>query len=176
VNISLRAYTYDAAGNTLSDSRGAGYSYTYDSAGRMASMSINGVLQGQYKYDFAGRQAIRTLTSTGQTLHSVFDASGNRIADYDQNSGVLLWEYVWNGLTPVAVIEGGAVYFIRTNHIGKPVFATGSLGTTVWQVRYDRLRRPHRLHRNCQHDNSSRTVLRGLPLGATVEMSNSLTA
>ena len=104
-----RAFTYDAAGNTLTDSRGAGYSYTYDSAGRMASMSINGVLQGQYKYDFAGRQAIRTLTSTGQTIHSVFDASGNRIAEYDQNSGALLREYVWNGLTPVAVIEGGAV-------------------------------------------------------------------
>jgi RHS repeat-associated protein len=67
----------------------------------------------------------------------VFDASGNRIAEYDQNSGLLLREYVWNGLTPVAVIEGGAVYFIRTDHIGKPVFATDSLGTKVWQVSYD---------------------------------------
>ncbi len=43
-------------------------------------MSINGVVQGQYRYDFAGRQAVRTVTSTVQTVHSVFDAGGNRIA------------------------------------------------------------------------------------------------
>jgi RHS repeat-associated protein len=49
----------------------------------------------------------------------------------------LLREYIWNRLTPVAVIEGGAVCFIRTDHIGKPVFATDSLGTKVWQVSYD---------------------------------------
>jgi YD repeat-containing protein len=50
-----RAYGYDASGNVITDSRGAGYSYTYDAAGRMASMSINGVLQGTYRYDFVGR-------------------------------------------------------------------------------------------------------------------------
>ena len=72
-----RAYAYDAAGNVVSDSRGAGYAYTYDAAGRMATMSINGVLQGSYKYDFAGRQAVRTLTSpTAVTMHSVFDSNG----------------------------------------------------------------------------------------------------
>ncbi len=46
-------------------------------------------------------------------------------------------EYVWNGLTPVAVIEGGAIYFIRVDHIGRPMSATDTLGTKVWQVSYD---------------------------------------
>ena len=96
-----RAYAYDAAGNVVSDSRGAWYAYTYDAAGRMATMSINGVLQGSYKYDFAGRQAVRTLTSpTAVTLHSVFDSQGRRIAEYNEATGALIREYVWMGGAP----------------------------------------------------------------------------
>jgi YD repeat-containing protein len=121
-----RAYTYDGAGNVLTDSRGAGYSYTYDAAGRMASMSINGVLQGTYKYDFAGRQAIRRIASTGVTIHSVFDAQRRRIAEYNEATGALIREYVWLNWEPIAVIEGGVIAYIRTDHIGRPVFATNA--------------------------------------------------
>jgi YD repeat-containing protein len=130
-----RAYTYDGAGNVLTDSRGAGYAYTYDAAGRMASMSINGVLQGTYKYDFAGRQAIRTMTSPAITIHSVFDSQGRRIAEYNEGTGALIREYVWLGWEPVAVIEGGVTSFVRTDHIGRPVFATNTTGVKVWTTR-----------------------------------------
>jgi RHS repeat-associated protein len=34
------------------------------------------------------------------------------------------------------VIEGGQVYFIRTDHIGRPVFATNDLGVKVWEASY----------------------------------------
>jgi RHS repeat-associated protein len=133
-----RAYTYDGAGNVLTDSRGAGYAYTYDSAGRMASMSINGVLQGSYRYDFAGRQAIRVIAATGVTIHSVFDSQGRRIAEYNEATGALIREYVWLGWEPVAVIEGGVVSYIRTDHIGRPVFATNSTtGVKTWTASYD---------------------------------------
>jgi RHS repeat-associated protein len=37
---------------------------------------------------------------------------------------------------PVAVIEGGVVYFIRTDHIGRPAFATDSTGAKLWEVSY----------------------------------------
>jgi hypothetical protein len=68
-----------------------------------------------------GRQAIRTLTSpTAVTIHSVFDSTGRRIAEYNQATGALIREYVWNGWEPVAVIEGGTVYLVRTDHIGRP--------------------------------------------------------
>ncbi len=131
-----RAYAYDAAGNVVSDSRGAGYAYTYDAAGRMATMSINGVLQAEYKYDFAGRQAIRKLPQQGVTLHSVFDSDGRRIAEYNEATGALVREYVWLGWSPVAVIEGGVVSFVRSDHIGRPVFATNASGTKVWTASY----------------------------------------
>ena len=131
-----RAFTYDAAGNvTFDDRTGGGYGYTYDAAGRMATFSINGILQANYKYDFAGRQVVREL-SGGAVIHSVFDADGNRIAEYDQTSGALIREYVWFDGAAIAVIEGGVVYYIRSDHIGRPVFATNAAGVQVWSASY----------------------------------------
>ena len=131
-----RALSYDAAGNvTLDDRTGGGYSYSYDSAGRMATFSINGVLQAAYKYDFQGRQAVRAL-SGGLTIHSVFDSDGNRIAEYNEATGSLIREYVWLDGAPIAVIEGGVISYVRTDHIGRPVFATNAAGAIVWTASY----------------------------------------
>ena len=37
---------------------------------------------------------------------------------------------------PVGVVEGGQIFFVRTDHIGRPVFATNDLGVKVWEVSY----------------------------------------
>lgn len=103
----------------------------------MSEFRINTVLQATYKYDAMGRQAIRTLTSpTPVTIHSVFDSQGRRIAEYNETSGALIREYVWNGWDPVAVIEGGVISFVRADHIGRPVFATNASGVKVWTATY----------------------------------------
>ena len=49
------------------------------------------MLKASTKYDFAGRQAIRTLAG-GVTIHSVFDCQGNRIAEYRAGSENALGE------------------------------------------------------------------------------------
>jgi ribosome biogenesis SPOUT family RNA methylase Rps3 len=64
---------------TFDNRTGGGSGYTYDAAGRMAQLTINGVMQAEDKYDFAGRQAIRKLPQQGVTLHSVFDSDGRLI-------------------------------------------------------------------------------------------------
>jgi RHS repeat-associated protein len=103
----------------------------------MEAFSINGFQQASYKYDAMGRQAIRTLSSpTAVTIHSVFDSEGRRIAEYNEATGALIREYVWNGWEPVAVIEGGVVSFVRADHIGRSVFATNSSGVKVWSATY----------------------------------------
>jgi RHS repeat-associated protein len=103
----------------------------------MSEFRINTVLQGSYKYGAMGRQAIRTLTSpTPVTIHSVFDSDGRRIAEYNETSGALIREYVWNGWDPIAVIEGGVISFVRADHIGRPVFATNASGVKVWTATY----------------------------------------
>ena len=72
------------------------------------------------------------LTQTGETIHAVHDLDGNRLAEYDYDastgSSTLIRQYVWMEGRVVAVVEGGQVFFLRTDHIGRPVFATNELG------------------------------------------------
>ena len=112
------------------------FSHGYNAAGRLSELRVGGALQARYHYDAMGRQAIRSLVS-GQVIHSVFDSMGRRVAEYSETPGALLREYVWLGWEPVAVIEGGVIHFIRTDHIGRPVLATDSTGTVVWTASYD---------------------------------------
>jgi hypothetical protein len=82
-------------------------------------------------------QAFLTLTSpTPVTIHSVFASYGRRIAEYNETSGALIPEYARVGWEPVAVIGGGVVSFVRTDHIGRPVFASNSTGAKVWNAGY----------------------------------------
>ena len=103
-------------------------------------MSINGVVQATYKYNALGQQVIRDLTQAGQIIHSVFDIDGNRIAEYLYDdvaqTSCLLREYVWLDGVAVAVIENETVYYVRTDHIGRPSFATDDTGTIVWEANY----------------------------------------
>ncbi|MBW4708999.1 hypothetical protein KX928_14510 [Roseobacter sp. YSTF-M11] len=77
---------------------------------------------------------MRRLTQTGQTIHSVHDLEGNRIAENDRNpltsTSTLLREYIWLDGAPVATVDGatGEIAFIRSDHIARPVFATGDIG------------------------------------------------
>ena len=48
----------------------------------------------------------------------------------------MIRENVWLNGEPLAVIEGGVVNYIRTDHIGRPVFATNSTGTKTWTATY----------------------------------------
>jgi RHS repeat-associated protein len=134
-----RSFTYDAAGNV-----------TYDNAGRMASFSLNGILRGnapperfcslefqaEYAYNQLGQQIIRRLTQTGVTIHSVYGPDGNRIAEYNEATGALIRQYIWLEGAPIAVIEGGVVSFVRSDHIGRPVFATNASGIKTWTAAY----------------------------------------
>ncbi|MEI2808361.1 RHS repeat domain-containing protein [Albidovulum sp.] len=83
---------------------------------------------------------MRELTQTGETIHVVHDPDGNRIAEYDYDdttgTSTLIRQYIWMEDRPVAVVEGGQIYFIRTDHIGRPVFATNDLGVKVWEASY----------------------------------------
>ena len=114
------------------------YVYAYNAANRMQSVTLNGVLQAEYEYNAQGQQVIRRVG--GQTIHTVHDLDGNRIAEYDYDPttqvSTLLREYIWMNGLPVAVVENGVVYYIRTDHIGRPVFATDGAGVKVWEASY----------------------------------------
>ncbi len=73
-------------------------------------------------------------------LHAVHGPDGNRIAEYlwdpVAQASTLVREYVWMDGIAVGVVEGGVLYFVRTDHIGRPVFATNGAGAKVWEASY----------------------------------------
>ena len=83
---------------------------------------------------------VRRLTQAGQTIHSVHDLDGNRIAEYDYDdvthAATLIREYVWLVGVAVAVVENGVVYYIRTDHIWRLIFATDGAEVKVWDATY----------------------------------------
>ena len=100
------------------------------------------MVQAEYNYNALAQQVVRRLGQLGYRIHSVHDVEGNRLAEYqiDNTTGVstLLQEYVWHEGVPVAVVDGAtdAVYLIRTDHIGRPVFAADTSGMKVWEATY----------------------------------------
>ena len=138
-----RTLTYDAAGNVTYDNRNSqGYGYAYNAANRMESFSINGVVQEEYLYNALGQQVVRRMGQAGKTIHVVHDLDGNRLAEYEidnlTGASTLLQEYIWFDGVPVAVVDGQTdeVFFVRTDHIDRPVFATDDTGTKVWEASY----------------------------------------
>ena len=102
----------------------------------MSSFSVNGVVFAEYAYNHLGQQVVNRQVQNGQTIHSVHDAAGQRIAEYLYNdaagTSTLIREYIWANAQIVGVVENGALYYVRTDHIGRPVFATDDMGTKVW--------------------------------------------
>ncbi len=45
-------------------------------------------------------------------------------------------ECTWTYGVPFTVVENDQVYLIRTDHIRRPVFATDTSGTVVWEATY----------------------------------------
>ena len=89
-----RSFTHDAIGSVMKEARtDRARCDTNDNAGRVATLSIGGVLQAGYKYDFAGRQVVRALTSpTPVMFRWIFESDGNRIAEYNEATGALIRE------------------------------------------------------------------------------------
>jgi RHS repeat-associated protein len=136
-----RSYSHDDAGNTTAELRALplpdAWAYAYDKAGRLASVAVDGSAQGAYLYNALGQQVSRTAWPgplEAVTL-SVHDLNGNRIAEHD-GSGAVLREYIWLDGRPLAVIEGGQVFWLSWDHILRPVMATDATGTVVWAARY----------------------------------------
>ncbi|MEZ5886873.1 MAG: RHS repeat-associated core domain-containing protein [Paracoccaceae bacterium] len=92
-------------------------------------------MQASYRYNALGQQVTRTLAS-GQVIDNLFDMEGHRVAEMDRASGTVIRVYIWLGDMPIAVVEGGQVYLVRVDHIGRSVFATTLAGTVVWSASY----------------------------------------
>ena len=90
-----RAFAYDAAGNTVTDTRGtSAYNYAINSAGRIRTMSVGAALKSTYTYDAFQRLRVKALTSPVSTTHYIWDSFGHIIAEHNGTGGAVQKDYV----------------------------------------------------------------------------------
>jgi len=107
-------YTYDAAGNTLTDANSQ--SYIYDAENKQVKASNGGGTLGEYFYDGDGKRVKKVVPGTGEVTIFVYDAAGKQIAEYSTN----------------VADEGDAkVAYLTTDHLGSPRINTDSTATVT---------------------------------------------
>jgi RHS repeat-associated protein len=130
------ARTYDANGNTQTGTA-PGRSLTYDDRNRLTGMSESGV-SAQYKINGRGERVAKTVvlgggpfSATSTTVY-VYDEGGHLLGDYGA-TGSAQAEYVYLDDAPVAVIQGGALSYVETDHLGTPrVVADPATNAARW--------------------------------------------
>ncbi|UPG90952.1 DUF6531 domain-containing protein [Luteibacter aegosomaticola] len=111
-----KAREYDAAGNLTKIGSAV---LTYDATGRLASASEQGKLLVSYGYDGKGNRIARKVASTTKTTLTLFDETGQWIADYDE-AGNVTQQAIWMGDMPVGLVNGGKLFYVGPGHLGSP--------------------------------------------------------
>ena len=149
-----RAFTYDGAGNTLTDNRsGTTTTYTYNKRNRLET-ATSGALGWGYTYNAREQLVRRNLDTGGSNLtHFVHDISGNVIAETNGTAAGTTSEYIWLPEAeiaptyqsqaqvdrPLAVVDGvgggsPALWMVHVDHLNRPIKMTDAAKATVWDA------------------------------------------
>jgi len=141
------SYTYDANGNTLSQTDSLNLAntknYVYDTDNRLIEVDDgNNALIASYTYDPFGRRLSKTVVSNATSTTQYYfyaeegliaeaDASGNITRSYDYAPGSTY------GTNPLFTKVGSAYYYYQNDHLGTPMKLVNQSGTVVWSATYD---------------------------------------
>ncbi|MEQ1767898.1 MAG: RHS repeat-associated core domain-containing protein, partial [Methylotenera sp.] len=132
---SVKSFSYDAAGNTISDGSS---SLTWNAAGRLKTVTA-GTNVNSYLYNGNGERLIKTGAFLSSAPHRfVYDGAGHLIGEYDSNNA-LREETLWLGDTPVAVIQRdpatglNQTYYVHSDHLNTPKVLLNSANVPVWR-------------------------------------------
>jgi RHS repeat-associated protein len=111
-------YTHDAAGNLLDN---GARSFGYDARGRLARATKPDGTVYSYGINGLGQRVGKAspALSTGGRVY-VYDEAGHLLGEYDR-TGARIWEHVYLGDTPVAVIgAAGVVHYVLSDPLNTP--------------------------------------------------------
>ena len=110
---------------------------TYNNANRWFQLFEEGELKATYILNAMG-QRTRKVTAQGTTIYH-YDLNGSLIAETSE-AGELQRDYIWAGMAPVAQIDRQAgndgndiIYYLHTDHLYTPRFATGQGRDIIWR-------------------------------------------
>jgi len=111
--------SYDPAGNTTAMPAAANAALTlvYDARNRLSRIDgSGGTLQANH-YNGRGER-VRKVAGLNTALF-IYDEAGRLLGEHDAN-GVPRQLFVWMDDQPVAVIDGGTLHYIETDHLNTP--------------------------------------------------------
>ncbi|MDP3222486.1 MAG: RHS repeat-associated core domain-containing protein, partial [Rubrivivax sp.] len=138
----VKNYSYDAAGNPLSD---GATTFTWNAAGKLAT-TVKSAKTHTYKTN-ALDQRVSKNGPLSSKFFFFYDPAGQLIGEYRDNSGTATptddWlvrqETIWLEDIPVAVIRKATatspilVYFIHADHLNTPRVIVNQSNTPVWR-------------------------------------------
>ena len=118
----VRTYSYDAAGNVLTDTA---HTFTYNNRGRMKTGKTTSTTT-TYVLNALGQRIKKSGGVAGTVLY-MFDEAGHLLGEYS-STGALVQETVWLGDMPVATLRpnGSAIiiYYVHADHLNTPKLVT----------------------------------------------------
>jgi RHS repeat-associated protein len=141
----FRSYTYDNAGNTLTETRpGESFGYTYNKRNRLAAVTRNTLAYAAYTYNALEQLTSRNTAAVGApagTVHYLYDQDGHLIAEANASTGATTRDYIWLASNdndpvdlPLAIAEAATLTHVHADHLGRPTRMTDAAKSTVWQA------------------------------------------
>ena len=110
--------------------------YTYTASGKPSALYIDGKLKATYLYNYLGQRIFKTLESNGKLSSTIYLYEGSQLVAEANVNGKVTSQYMYLGDRPVAKLEGKALYYIHSDHIGTPQLVTDESKKVVWKASY----------------------------------------
>lgn len=127
------ARDYDDNGNLVRILSGrASPTFTYDDRNRMSASLFNGQTLASYQINGRGERVAKTRSTPGTSRVFVYDEAGHSLGDYPPAAKTKGNEFLYLDDLPVAILAGGALSYLETDHLGTPRIAANP-ATNAWQ-------------------------------------------
>lgn len=125
-----RNYGYNSNGDTtlMTGTDGVANTFAYDPFGRLASHTRSGVTTSYTVNALDQRMSKSNSSSNSRYVYAGF----NQLLAESTNGA---WtSYIWNGSEPIALVRSNQIYYIHTDHLGRPESVTNANKALVWKA------------------------------------------
>jgi RHS repeat-associated protein len=126
-----RVFNYDDNGNIIADEAASlSKQFTYNAENRMSVATVNGKTT-TYTYNAHGKRVSKILVD-GTQYHYIYGAAGKLLAE--SKNGKIIKEYIYLNGQLVGLVQDKSLYYVHTDHLGRPEIVTDKHQNTVWQA------------------------------------------